>query len=410
MSLRTGTRPRRGRDRDPLAGPLGRRRHVLRPEPGRPAGRPASSAMRGEPKLFVLDMFPYPSGDGLHVGHPLGFIGTDVYARYQRMTGHNVLHTMGFDAFGLPAEQYAVQTGQHPRDHHRGEHRQLPPPAAPRSAWATTRAAASRPPTRPTTAGRSGSSCRSSTPGTTPRPTRARPIAELDRRVRVRTRADPGRRGRGPSSTTVRAARGRRRPPPGVRRRGAGQLVPRPGHGAGQRGGHRRRAQRPRQLPGVQAAAAAVDDAHHRLRRPADRRPRPARLARVDQADAAQLDRPQRRRATSTSRRRHGEPIKVFTTRPDTLFGATYMVLAPEHPLVDELTPSTWPEGTPPTWTGGDADTVEAVAAYRAAPRVADRRRAPGRAPRRRPASSPAPTRPTRSPASRSRCSSPTTC
>jgi leucyl-tRNA synthetase len=67
------------------------------------------------PKLYVLDMFPYPSGTGLHVGHPLGFIGTDVFARYKRMTGHNVLHTMGFDAFGLPAEQYAVQTGQHPR-------------------------------------------------------------------------------------------------------------------------------------------------------------------------------------------------------------------------------------------------------------------------------------------------------
>ena len=65
-------------------------------------------------KLFVLDMFPYPSGTGLHVGHPLGYIGTDVYSRYKRMAGYNVCYTMGFDAFGLPAEQYAVQTGQHP--------------------------------------------------------------------------------------------------------------------------------------------------------------------------------------------------------------------------------------------------------------------------------------------------------
>ncbi len=68
-----------------------------------------------EDKLFVQDMFPYPSGDGLHVGHPLGYIATDVYARYFRMTGRNVLHALGFDAFGLPAEQYAVQTGTHPR-------------------------------------------------------------------------------------------------------------------------------------------------------------------------------------------------------------------------------------------------------------------------------------------------------
>ena len=60
-------------------------------------------------------MFPYPSGAGLHVGHPLGYIGTDVYARFMRMRRHNVLHAMGYDAFGLPAEQYAVQTGQHPR-------------------------------------------------------------------------------------------------------------------------------------------------------------------------------------------------------------------------------------------------------------------------------------------------------
>ncbi|MFD9203818.1 class I tRNA ligase family protein, partial [Streptomyces anthocyanicus] len=68
-----------------------------------------------KPKKFIMDMFPYPSGTGLHVGHPLGYIATDVTARYQRMTGHNVLHTLGFDAFGLPAEQHAVSTGEHPR-------------------------------------------------------------------------------------------------------------------------------------------------------------------------------------------------------------------------------------------------------------------------------------------------------
>jgi len=64
--------------------------------------------------FFILDMFPYPSGKGLHVGHPLGYIATDTLARYRRMKGDNVLYTMGYDAFGLPAEQFAVQTGQHP--------------------------------------------------------------------------------------------------------------------------------------------------------------------------------------------------------------------------------------------------------------------------------------------------------
>ncbi len=69
---------------------------------------------RTKPKYYVLDMFPYPSGAGLHVGHPLGYIASDIYARYKHLKGYNVLHPMGFDAFGLPAEQYAIQTGQHP--------------------------------------------------------------------------------------------------------------------------------------------------------------------------------------------------------------------------------------------------------------------------------------------------------
>jgi leucyl-tRNA synthetase len=83
------------------------------PNPAGPLADSAGVAARGD-KLFVLDMFPYPSGVGLHVGHPLGYIGTDVYSRYQRMAGRNVVYSMGYDAFGLPAEQFAVQTGTHP--------------------------------------------------------------------------------------------------------------------------------------------------------------------------------------------------------------------------------------------------------------------------------------------------------
>ena len=67
------------------------------------------------PKYYVLDMFPYPSGSGLHVGHPLGYIASDIISRYKRTKGFNVLHPMGFDSFGLPAEQYAIKTGQHPK-------------------------------------------------------------------------------------------------------------------------------------------------------------------------------------------------------------------------------------------------------------------------------------------------------
>ena len=80
-----------------------------------PVGDLATGEELPTDKLNVQDMFPYPSGAGLHVGHPLSYIATDVYARYNRMLGKNVLHTLGYDAFGLPAEQYAIQTGTHPR-------------------------------------------------------------------------------------------------------------------------------------------------------------------------------------------------------------------------------------------------------------------------------------------------------
>ena len=187
------------------------------------------------PKVFVLDMFPYPSGDGLHVGHPLGFIGTDVYARYLRMTGHNVLHTMGYDAFGLPAEQYAVQTGQHPRitteanvaNYRRQLHR-LGLGHDPRRSVSTTDVvvlpvdAVDLPADLQLLVRHDG---------------RSRPSDRgADRRVRG-GHAGRSRRWRLVEARRRRAAARRRLVPARVPRRGAGELVPRPGHGAGQRGG-----------------------------------------------------------------------------------------------------------------------------------------------------------------------------
>jgi len=134
------------------------------PQPGDADFDPA------KPKFYVLDMFPYPSGVGLHVGHPLGYIATDIYARFLRMRGYNVLHPMGYDAFGLPAEQFAVEHGVPPRettqkniDNMRAQMQRLGLGYDWDRELATTDV--------DSTSGRSGSSSSCSTVGTTPRRT-----------------------------------------------------------------------------------------------------------------------------------------------------------------------------------------------------------------------------------------------
>ena len=131
-----------------------------------PVGDLATGAKLPDNKLNVQDMFPYPSGVGLHVGHPLSYIATDVYARYNRMLGKNVLHTLGYDAFGLPAEQYAIQTGTHPRVTTEANIANMRRQLA-MLGLGTIRAAPWPPRTRSFTSGRSGSSCRFTTRGST---------------------------------------------------------------------------------------------------------------------------------------------------------------------------------------------------------------------------------------------------
>jgi leucyl-tRNA synthetase len=330
------------------------------PNPAGPLAEPDKVGDR--PKLFVLDMFPYPSGAGLHVGHPLGFIGTDVYARFHRMTGHNVLHAMGFDAFGLPAEQYAVQTGQHPRkttedniDNYRRQIRRLGLGHDDRRSVATTDVEFYR--------WTQWIFLQVFNAWFDPELGKARPIEELVGEFEAGTRPTPD--GRPWASLTE------------LERR---QLVD----------DHRLayRSDAPvNWCPGLGTVLAneevTADGRSERGNFPVYKRNLTQWMMRITAyadrliGDLDRLDWPEsiklmqrnwigRSQGANVHFVTDAGPLTVFTTRPDTLFGATYMVVAPEHPALAALVPSAWPEGTPEAWTRGYATPAEAVEAYRA--------------------------------------------
>ncbi|MGV0743494.1 leucine--tRNA ligase [Mycolicibacterium sp. XJ870] len=314
-------------------------------------------------KMFVQDMFPYPSGEGLHVGHPLGYIATDVYARFYRMTGHNVLHALGFDAFGLPAEQYAVQTGTHPRTRTEANivnfRRQLGRLGlghdARRSfsttdvdfykwtqwiflqiynAWFDTAL------------------------------NRARRIDELVAEFDSGARTlDDGRRwqelSKGERADVIDGYRLVYRADsmvnwcPGLGTVLANEEVT--SDGRSDRGNFPVFRKRLRQW---MMRITAYSD---RLLDDLDVLDWPDKVKTMQRNWIGRSTGAQVHFGTAAG------DVEVFTTRPDTLFGATYLVLAPEHELVDRLVADVWPAGTDARWTYEAADPAEAVTSYRAA-------------------------------------------
>ncbi|SDO66403.1 leucine--tRNA ligase [Geodermatophilus sp. DSM 45219] len=332
-----------------------------------PVGRLSQGFERvaDRPKYFVMDMFPYPSGAGLHVGHPLGYLGTDVTSRFRRMDGANVLHPMGYDAFGLPAEQYAVQTGQHPRvtteaniaairaqlrrlgvDHDdRRSFATIDPGYYKWTQWIFLQIFGSW---FDESAGRArrieelvaelDAGTREPAPGTNDT---GRPWAELDDVERRRV------------VDAHRLAYLHQAPVnwcPGLGTVLSNEEVT--PDGRSERGNFPvfRRPLTQWMMRITAYADRLLDD-----------------LDRLDWSDSLKLM--QRNWIGRSTGARIGfscgsETIEVFTTRPDTLFGATYMVLAPEHPLVGSLTAAAWPDGTDPRWTGGAPTPAEAVREY----------------------------------------------
>ncbi|MGO9342930.1 MAG: leucine--tRNA ligase [Acidimicrobiales bacterium] len=318
-------------------------------------------------KFFLMDMFPYPSDAGLHVGHPLGYIATDVYGRYLRMCGYRVLHTLGYDSFGLPAEQYAIATGTHPRatteaniERYREQLARLGLAHDPTRSVATTDESFYRwtqwiflqiyNAWYDGEAGRARTIAELETAydsAAIPTPD-GRPWAELDRKERAA--ALDARRLAYRASVPVNWC-------PGLGTVLANEEVTADGRS---------------EIGNFPVVRRELTQWMMRITAYADRI-----LADLDRLDWPESIKTMQRNWIGRSEGGRirfplagtGDPIWVFTTRPDTVFGATYMVVAPEHPLLDTFVPEAWPDvaGGPPTelWTGGSSTPREAVAAYR---------------------------------------------
>lgn len=331
---------------------------------------PPDGAAVPDDKLFVQDMFPYPSGEGLHVGHPLGYIATDVYARYFRMVGRNVLHALGFDAFGLPAEQYAVQTGTHPRTRTEANvvnfRRQLGRLGfghdSRRSfsttdvdfyrwtqwiflqiynAWFDTTANKARPISELVAEFESGARCLDG--GRDWAKLTAGERADVIDEYRLVYRAD----------SLVNWC-------PGLGTVLANEEVT--ADGRSDRGNFPVFRKRLRQwMMRITAYADRLLDDLDVLDWPEQVKTMQRNWIGRSTGAVALFS------ARAASDDGFEVDIEVFTTRPDTLFGATYLVLAPEHDLVDELVAASWPAGVNPLWTYGGGTPGEAIAAYRRA-------------------------------------------
>ena len=327
-----------------------------------PSGSLANNSERVDlPKLFIMDMFPYPSGTGLHVGHPLGFIGTDVYARYKRMTGYNVLHTMGYDAFGLPAEEHARQTGQHPRDNTnsnienmRTQLRRLGLGHDQRRSVATTDLDYYR--------WTQWIFLQLFNSWYDEEEDRARPISELETSLangsltlktgqKWNTLADKDKQ---KVINTFRLAYLGEAPVnwcPALGTVLANEEVTT--EGRSERGNHPvyRRPLKQWMMRITAFADRLLDDLEG--------------LEWTDAIKTMQRNWIGKSNGAEIEFSAGEQKISVFTTRPDTLFGATYMVLAPEHPLLQKLVTDEWPKSTPENWKQGFTNPREALTAYK---------------------------------------------